>query len=93
MSIEFLDPTHESATAEFKPAPRLRSLKGKTLAIISNGKRSTKPFFDAVEREFRDRHAVAEVARLTKNNYSAPVEAELLRAAEKWQVLIAGVGD
>jgi hypothetical protein len=93
MSIKFLDPTHESATAEFKPAPRLLSLEGTTLTIISNGKRSTKPFFDAVEREFKDRHAVADVVRLTKNNYSAPVEAELLQEAEKWQALIAGVGD
>ena len=93
MSIKFLDPTHESRSAEFKPAPRLASLEGATIAIISNGKKNTKPFFDAVERELRDRQGVADVVRLTKSNYSAPVEAELLVEAEKWQALISGIGD
>ena len=93
MSIRFLDPTHESSASEFKPAPRLASLEGATVAIISNGKKNTKPFFDAVERELRDRQGVADVVRLTKSNYSAPVEAELLVEAEKWQAIISGIGD
>ena len=93
MSIRFLDPTHESGSAEFKPAPRLASLEGATIAIISNGKKNTKPFFDAVEKALRDRQGVADVVRLTKSNYSAPVEAELLVEAEKWQALISGIGD
>ena len=93
MSIRFLDPTHESSASEFKPAPRLASLEGATVAIISNGKKNTKPFFDAVERELRDRQGVADVVRLTKSNYSAPVEAELVVEAEKWQAIISGIGD
>ena len=93
MSIRFLDPTHEAGASAFEPAPRLASLKGATVAIISNGKKNTKPFFDAVETELRDGQGVADVVRLTKSNYSAPVEPELLVEAEKWQALIAGVGD
>jgi hypothetical protein len=31
--------------------------------------------------------------RLTKANYSAPAEPEILNEAERWQALIAGVGD
>ena len=93
MSIKFLDPTHESSSTEFQPAPRLVSLEGATVAIISNGKKNTKPFFDFVEKELKDRQGVAEVVRLTKSNYSAPVEAELLVEAEKWQAIISGMGD
>jgi hypothetical protein len=94
VSIEFLDPTHEAAgTGEFKPASRLASLEGAAVAIISNGKKNTKPFFDAMETELRTRHGVADVVRLTKSNYSAPAEAEVLQEAEKWQALISGVGD
>lgn len=93
MSIKFLDPTHEASTREFEMAPRLSSLNGATIAVISNGKRGTKPFFDALEAEFKGRYSVAKVVRLTKSNYSAPVEPELLQEAEKWQALIAGVGD
>jgi hypothetical protein len=38
-------------------------------------------------------YGVARVVRLTKSNYSAPVEPGLLNDAEHWQALIAGVGD
>lgn len=93
MSIRFLDPTHEASSTAFEPAPRIATLTGATVAIISNGKKNTKPFFDAVENELRDRQGVANVVRLTKSNYSAPVEAELLVEAEKWQAIISGIGD
>jgi hypothetical protein len=93
MTIEFLDPTHESGVAPFALAPRLASLKGITLAIVSNGKKGTKPFFDAVQKEFVERHGVAEVLRLTKANYSAPAEPGLLSNAARWHVLVTGVGD
>jgi len=93
MSIEVLDPSHEADAREFAPARRLQSLEGATVGIISNGKKGTKPFFDAFERELVDRHGVARVVRLSKANYSAPAEPELLNEAERWQALIAGVGD
>jgi hypothetical protein len=93
MSFEVLDPSHESDAREFVPAKRLQTLEGATVGIISNGKKGTKPFFDAVERELRDRYGVAKVVRLTKANYSAPAEPELLNEAERWQALISGVGD
>lgn len=93
MSIRFLDPTHEAGSSEFTPAPRLASLQGATVAIISNGKKNTKPFFDALEQELKQRQGVADVVRLTKSNYSAPVEPGLLVEAEKWQAIISGIGD
>jgi len=93
MAIEVLDPSHESDARAFAPARRLESLQGATVAILSNGKKGTRPFFDAVERELLEGYGVAKVVRLTKSNYSAPVEPELLNEAQRWQALIAGVGD
>ena len=93
MSIEFLDPSHESDALAFVPAKRLESLKGATIGIVSNGKKGTQPFFDALEKEFAERHGVAKVVRLTKANYSAPAEQGLLDEAASWQALVAGVGD
>jgi len=93
MSLEVLDPSHENDARAFAPAKRLKTLQGATLGIISNGKKGSKPFFDALERELVDRYGVGRVVRLTKSNYSAPVEPELLNEAERWQALIAGVGD
>jgi hypothetical protein len=93
MAMEILDPTHESDARAFSPAPRLATLEGTTIAIVSNGKKGTQPFFEAFERELRSRYGVARVVRLTKSNYSAPVEAALLSDAERWHALVAGVGD
>jgi hypothetical protein len=93
MSIEFLDPTHESHGGEFALAPRLNTLQGTVVAIVSNGKKGTVPFFDAFERELHEAYGVAEVVRITKFNYSTPVDRSLLDDAERWNALIAGIGD
>jgi hypothetical protein len=91
--MEILDPTHEGGAPAFVPAQRLATLEGTIVAILSNGKKGTKPFFDAFANELVEHHGVAEVVRLTKANYSAPAEPGLLGRAERWQALVAGVGD
>ncbi|HJP34892.1 MAG TPA: hypothetical protein QF901_02805 [Gammaproteobacteria bacterium] len=93
MAIEFLDPTHERDTAEFVAAERLDTIAGTTIAIVSNGKKGTKPFFDAFAAELTDRYGAAEIVRLTKSNYSEPAASELFDDAAKWNALVAGVGD
>ena len=93
MTIEILDPTHEGGSPDFAPAARLQSLKGATIGIISNGKKGTKPFFDAVARELVETYGVAAVVRRAKSNYSAPADAELMAEAKRWHALVAGVGD
>lgn len=93
MTFEYLDPTHEDRFGGFALAPRLASVEGITLGIVSNGKKNTKPFFDAFERTLRDRYGVGEVIRLTKGNYSAPAEPEIIQQAERWQALVSGIGD
>lgn len=93
MRFEVLDPGHESEARAFALAKRLDSLEGVTIGILSNGKKGTLPFFDALEREFVERHGVARVVRLSKANYSAPAEPEIFNEAARWHALIAGVGD
>ena len=93
MTIEVLDPTYEHDGAPFALAPRLATLDGSTIAVVSNGKKNTQPFFDALERELCDRYGVSRVVRRTKANYSAPAEAAALADAGQWHALIAGVGD
>ena len=83
----------EAGAGAFVPAARLPTLNGATIAILSTGQKHAQPFFDAFARELIERHGVAKVVRLTKSNYSAPAEPALLSEADKWQALIAGVGD
>ena len=93
MSIEFLDPTHEERYGEFTRAPRLHTLDGAVVAIVSNGKKGSIPFFDAFAQELIAAHNVAEVVRITKFNFSTPVDRSLLNDAERWNALISGIGD
>lgn len=91
--MELLDPSHEERAVGGEPAPRLTSLAGTTVGVISNGKENTVPFFDEVERILVERHGVAEVVRRVKANYSAPAEDELMAEAMGWDAVLSGVGD
>ena len=93
MNIEILDPTHESDAASFALAARLPTLQGTTVGIISNGKRNTVPFFDAYEKELRETYGVANVVRRIKSNYSAPADAAIVKEAQGWDIVVAGIGD
>ena len=93
MSIHVLDPSHEAGSSAFVPAKRLKSLEGATVGLVSNGKEGTKGFFDAFEKELLDGHGVAKVVRVTKRNYSAPAEPEILEQAAEWDAIVAGIGD
>ena len=61
--------------------------------MISNGKQGTREFFDAFSAELREQFGVAEVARVTKPNYSAPAGDDVFEVAREWQAVVAGVGD
>ena len=93
MAIRVLNPTSESMAVALAPAPRLQSLKGKTVGLISNGKEGTAGFFVHVDRLLRERYQVAEVILRTKSNYSAPAEDEIIDDAKSWDLAITGLGD
>ena len=54
MILRVFDPTNERKSAGGEPAPRLSSLKGKTIGFISNGKEGTQGFFAHLDRMLRD---------------------------------------
>ena len=93
MTIEILAPTYEGDTNSFKYAVGLKNLKGATVGIISNGKKGTFHFFNALEDMMIKKHQVGEVIRVVKKNYSAPAEEEIMKEVKKWDAAIAGVGD
>jgi hypothetical protein len=93
MAIRVLNPASESMVVALEAAPRLQSLKGKTVGLISNGKEGTAGFFAHVDRLLRERYEVAEVILRTKSNYSAPAENEIIDDAKSWDLAITGLGD
>ena len=93
MTIEVLDPSHEGDSRELNIASRLKELKGAKVGLISNGKRGTYPFFNALEELLKTKYEVGDVIRVVKKNYSAPAEEEIMTEVKKWDAVIAGVGD
>ena len=93
MTIEVLDPTFEGDTSFFKYAAGLENLKGATVGIISNGKKGTFHFFNALEDLLKKKFKVGEVIRVVKKNYSSPAEEKIMKEVKNWDVTIAGVGD
>jgi hypothetical protein len=91
MAIEVLDPTYGGGAAAFALAARLDTLRGRTVGIVSNGKRGTRPFFAALEQQLA--LAGASVVWHTKSNYSAPAEAAIMADAGRWDAAFAGIGD
>ena len=93
MTIEVLDPTFEGDASSFKYAAGLDNLKGATVGIISNGKKGTFHFFNALEDLLIKKYKAREVIRVVKKNYSAPAEEEIMKEVKKWDAVITGVGD
>ena len=91
--IEVLDPTFEDDVNSFRYAPGLDNLYSATIGIISNGKKGTYNFFNAMENMLKKKYKVGKVIRVVKKNYSAPAEEEIMREVKNWDASIAGVGD
>ena len=93
MPIEVLDPTYGEDQPSFEAVPRLKSLKGAVIGVVSNGKQGTGRFFDAFADRLVQQHGVARVDRLVKPNYSAPASDDIMDATATWNALVSGIGD
>jgi hypothetical protein len=93
MTFQVLDPTPEKAPPVGQLAPRLDTLKGKTIGFISNGKEGTKGFFGHLEKMLKEDYGVADVVMRTKSNYSAPADAPIVAEIKNWDAVISGLGD
>ena len=93
MALRVLDPTNEMKAVGASLAPRLASLEGKTIGIITNAKEGTKGFFTHLDRMLRHELGVADVVWRTKSNYSAPADAHIVAEIRNWDAVISGIGD
>jgi hypothetical protein len=88
-----LNPTAEANPTPVNRAPRLESLHHKRIGLLSNGKVAVAPLFDFLESLLRREWKADDVLRLTKSNYSAPAEPDLIRELARCHLIITGVGD
>lgn len=93
MTFDVLDPTNEKTAAATSLAPRLASLEGKTIGIVTNEKEGTKGYFSHLDRLLRSELKVKDVVWRAKANYSAPAGGAVVAEMAKWDAVVTGIGD
>jgi hypothetical protein len=88
-----LDPTGEVEPHSVSRPPRPDSLYHRNIGLLSNGKAAVAPLFDHLESLLRLEWKAYEILRLTKGNYSAPAEPDLIRELARCHLIFTGVGD
>ena len=86
MSTILVNPLDETPRAEAKIAPRLESLKGKTIGLLDISKPGGKDFLDRLETLLKENHGVKEVLRFTKPTFAKPAPDEVIDRILKAQV-------
>lgn len=89
----FVNPLDERASEPRMPAPRLDTLRGKTLALLDISKPGGSVFLDRVEHLLVERHGVAKVVRTAKPTYTKPAPTEVLEGLRFVDGVIEALAD
>ena len=93
MTFEVFDPTNEKSSDGTALAPRLTSLSGKTIGIVTNEKEGTKGYFRHLDQLLRSELGVKDVIWRAKANYSAPAGPQIVAEMRNWDAVVSGIGD
>ena len=93
-AVRLVPPTPWSAGASLVAAPRLLTLDGVTVDLVSNGKANGLQLLDEVAQVLEARHGVRVGRRHMKPHPSLPVDDEVLvMAAEHAHAVLTAIGD
>jgi hypothetical protein len=93
MSMRVFDPTFEEVTAATTSPVRLRSLEGRTVGLLDNGKIRVRELLDHVDEMLRSHYGVAQVRRFKKPDASRPAPPEVIADMKPCAAVISAVGD
>jgi len=89
-----LHPAAEEVAEQHQLAPRLPSLRGKTVGLIDNHKKNADVYLEALGRLLQERYGVARLVPYRKDSQSLPTpDAVLDHLAATCDALIHGVAD
>ena len=94
MTVTLVDPTLRGATADAALAPRLDSLEGAVIGLVSNGKTHAPGILQRVAQNLIESHGAHDAVlmlKLTANLPAASEEVEALAAGVT--AIIAAIGD
>ena len=90
-----LDPTgDEDRTVDVTLAPRLRSLRGLTVALVDNTKTNATLLLTEVAKELQRSHGLRTWVVYAKSYFGTPVEESLIQQIlHNCDFAVAGIGD
>lgn len=94
MSERLVSPVLRSVRSGPAPAPRLTTLDGVVLGLLSNGKVNGSELLDLAVAELRTRWDIAGTVTVTKPHPSLPpAEADVELLAEQTLAVLSAIGD
>lgn len=94
MGFPIFDPTVAPEGEGFEWAPRPRSLEGKVIALLDNGKTRSDRLIRAVGELLLREHGVPRLVSYKKPSPYRPAPEELLEAvAKEADLVVTGIGD
>jgi hypothetical protein len=75
------------------PAPRLATLKGRTIALLDISKPGGSVFLDRIEQRLKEQYQVAAVIREMKPTFAKPAPIAVLEALRGVDAVIEGLAD
>ena len=73
-----VNPLDETERAEMKVAPRLDSIRGKTIGLLDISKPGGQQFFERLEQLLTEKHGAKKVLRFTKPTFARPAPDEVI---------------
>jgi hypothetical protein len=93
MPVTLVDPRNETAREAARPAPRLESLAGKTVALLDISKPGGSIFLDRLELLLKERHGVAQVMREMKPTFAKPAPDVMIEKLRSVHAVVEGLAD
>ncbi len=92
--MKLVDPTGAPAPQDHRRAPRLASLDGKVVGLLSNGKLNADLLLEETAKHFVEVHGCSVNKIVYKRNPSAPAEAKTIEdVAAECDFLLTATGD
>lgn len=91
---EILDPTiQDVAQDQKKMAPRLNTLNGATIALLSNSKHNADRIMEIAIAHLRKKYNIKEIISVTKNHFAEKVTAKEIEILKRSHAVITAIGD
>jgi hypothetical protein len=91
--MRIVNPMNEAILEAANSAPRLTTLRGKTIALLDISKPGGNVFLDRIEQRLRTEHGVTTVIREMKPTFAKPAPWEVLEKIRGADAVIEALAD